>query len=147
MDASFEIDGMTDLLYVFNTLAPREASNLVRATVHAVARSVADDIKPSAPVLTGNLRERIRISRRRAQRGEARSVVTFSRRRPKSGAKKGKSAFYWKFQEYGTQNQPAKPFVGPVAQRYNREAGTIWREQFGKKLEQKLARDARRAAR
>jgi len=146
MQASFDVSGMPQLLFVFNTLAPREASNLVRATVHAVSRAVADDIKAAAPVDTGNLRDAIRISRRKAQRGSARSVVTFNRRRPKNGAAQKKSAFYWKFQEYGTQSQPAQPFVGPVVQRFNRDMGSIWREHFGKKLMQKLARDALNAA-
>lgn len=142
-----EVTGLEEVRHTLGEVAPREAANLIRTVVQDVALRVAKDVKASAPIATGSLRAGVRVSRRKMGRSGPKSVVTFARRRDKDGVKIGKTVFYWKFIEYGTRKMSAKPFVGPIKEKYAAEMPRIMRESFGKKLEQYLARRANRAAR
>ena len=85
-----EIRGVADVNKVLQTIAPREAINLMRATVQGVASQVAKDAKANAPKDDGDLRKAIKVKRERGDRETLYSTVRV-----------GRKAFYWRFLEYG----------------------------------------------
>lgn len=138
------IEGLDELKSALDDLAPREAFNLARATIHGVAQEVATRARARVPVDSGTLRKAIK-----AKRGNPRSNSgkPFSDVVIEHGKGVKNDAFYWRFLEYGTRTGIAEHrFVGRAIDAVRPEVPTIMREQFGKKLEALMARKARRLA-
>lgn len=132
-------EGLPELDRILSDLAPREATNLARTTVHGIASDVAKRIGAAAPYR--HLRRGFRAVRRRGKPGN-----------PVSEVRAKQKAADWRWAEYGTAQRvqkstgrrtgrmPAKPFVVPRVEQVRREMPAIYREQFAKKLERTLAR-------
>ena len=128
-----KIEGLEEVIEQLTGVLPREAKNLARSAVHSIASQMRDEIRREAPVDTGTLRKSIFSYRRR---GTATQVVSEVRAR--------KSGFYWRFIEFGTVNQPARPFVNPTVERMRGLIVGIFRNQLGKRLEKLMAKKAKR---
>lgn len=134
-----EITGIKEFRKMASTLAPRQARNLARSTVHGVAGEIRKDMRKRAPRDEGTLRKAIKAVRRRMQGNTAISDV-----RIEHGGGVKNDAWYWHFLEFGTQRQSAQPFIQPTVSEMEPRLPAIWADQFGKKLEKALAREAKR---
>lgn len=138
-----KIEGLEGLDEMLGHLAPREARNLNRATVHGMAGRVRDSARQKAPKDEGTLKKAIK-----SKRGKARNKdFPFSDVIVTHGRDVRYDAFYWRFVEYGTVDQPARPFIGPAADELRGQVPMIYREEFAKKYEKLLARKAKRRRR
>lgn len=127
------IEGLDEVIATIKDLTPREAINLARSTVHAIAGKVRDEIRADAPRDTGSLRKAIVSVRRRGTPTTVQSDVVVK-----------PEGFHWLFQEFGTVKQPARPFITPVVEQTRPKIPEIYRREFGVKLERSLARKAKK---
>jgi len=112
-----ELRGLEDIDALLAQVAPKQARNIMRATVHQVAGEVRDDARDRAPSdgLPVRLKRAIRAKREKVVYGRIRSTVRVSR-----------DAFYWRFHEYGTVKMPERPFFGPAVERLR----ATWTERY-----------------
>lgn len=136
---SLEITGIKEFRRMCLQLAPREARNLARSTVHGVAGRVRDEMRRKAPRDEGDLRKSIKSKRRRMQGDTAISDV-----RIEHGRRAKYDAFYWHFIEFGTQSQGDQRFIRPTVQEIEDQIPRIFSEEFGKRLEKALNKHAKR---
>lgn len=141
MSAYVKVEGLEQVQEMLKEKSPRVARNLMRATVQAVASNIAKDAKKQAPRLTGNLQRAIKARRKKSPPDKPTSLVIVG-----EGKGHKPDAFYWKFVEYGTQYIPPAPFIGPAKQRAQANMKTMLVEEFGKKFEKQLAREAKAKA-
>jgi HK97 gp10 family phage protein len=138
LTAFLKVEGIEDIQEMLKERAPRVARNLMRATVQAIASNIAKDAKKDAPKRSGNLRKSIKAKRKKSPADQPVSQVIVG-----EGKGEKPNAFYWKFVEYGTQHSAAHPFITPAKQRAQANMKTLLVEEFGKKLEKQLAREAK----
>lgn len=115
-------------------IAPREAYNIMRATIHGVAGGIAKDARTDAPEDEGDLRAAIKHKRERPIRGYLLSTVRVN-----------PVAFYWRFLEYGQgpDGEEHAMFMRAV-EAFRQNMNGIFLTQFGKKWEAALKRAAKR---
>lgn len=130
---TLKIEGLEEMLKTFGDLAPREAINLARSTVQAIAVEVRNIIRQNAPRDTGELAKRVTARRRRGTPTMVRSTVTIQQP-------------YAIHVEYGVEHAPAQPFIVPAVEQTRPKLKERYRENFGKKYEALLARKAKKAA-
>lgn len=140
MPSFLKVTGMQELQDTLMNIAPREARNLMRATVQQVASNIAKDAKKNAPRDKGILQKAIKAKRKKSPPNSPASQVLVG-----TGKKERYDAYYWKFKEYGTVNMKATPFIGPAKQRAQQNMKQMLVTEFGKKLEKSLARQAKKA--
>jgi len=144
MSVSFEITGTTELVDLLENVGPRHSRNLMRAAIHGVAAEIAKDAKSEAPRDSGKLRKAIKAKRKKSPPTAPTSEV-----RVEHGNDAKHDAFYWRFIEYGTEGktgQAARPFIKPAAEKASANFTETLLRQFGQKLENALAREAKRNA-
>jgi HK97 gp10 family phage protein len=133
-----KIEGVEDIQKAFNVLLPRQAQNLMRSTVHGVAKIVRDDSREFAPEDEGVLKQEIFHRREKSHPDKPVSVVYV-----------GDRAFYWRFPHYGTGGAnpiPENPFFWRAIEKTRMNIKQIFIEEFGKKLEAFAKREAKKAA-
>lgn len=130
---SMQIDGLDELRGMLTDVAPREANNILRATVHGLAGRVRDELKRRVPKDTRALEQSLKAVRRRGK-------PNF----PVSEVRGGGGAPYMLMQEFGTSKMKAQPFIVPGVESIRPDVPGIYREEFGKKLEKSLARQAKK---
>lgn len=138
-----QVSGLEEVRNALSELAPRVATNLMRTVVQDIASAIAKEAKAAAPKNTGNLKKSIKARRKKGSRNNPQSQVVANSK----NADAGEESFYWKFIEFGTRKMRARPFIAPIKQKYAAEMPRLLRESFGRKLEQMLARQAKRASR
>ena len=136
-----QIDGLDEFHSMLREVMPHQARNILRATVQGVASDVAKQMRKRAPKNEGDLRKAIKAKRRRGSPDE---IVSEVRIEHGKGAKN--NAWYWHFVEFGTTYTAGTPFIIPTVENMSPQIPAIFREQFGKKYEQALARIAKRNA-
>lgn len=163
--SGLRVTGLNELLATLRYTAPREALSLARSVVHSVAAEMGKEVRRKAPVgETGKLKRSVTWKRNKPKPGRFSSRVVVGAKNPADKTQ----AFYWKFIEFGTLRHAgkrshrtltaqaranattrlqARPFVQPVKQDFAARMPQIMREQFMKKLQQRLARQARRTTR
>lgn len=134
------VEGLDELEKVLNMMAPKAARNLMRSTIHGVASEIAKEAKRKAPKDEGTLRKAIKAKRRRPKHPDA----PFSDVIVTTGGTAKYDAFYWRFIEYGTTDQPEAPFFRPSIDLMRPQIPKIMEKQFGKKLETMLKRAAKK---
>lgn len=151
MTRGFQITGLDDVQKMLNDMAPREARNLMRATIHGVAGDVAKSAKTK--VRSKTVKKALKTKRIKSHPDKPSSGVYVTR-----GKNAKHDAYFWHWIEYGTKNRvikktgvdvgamPETPFVRPAVQEIRASFETIMVDQFGKKLEKKLAREAKKRA-
>lgn len=133
--SGLQITGIDDLRRTLAEMAPNEARNLARATVYGVAVRVRDRLQGRVTKRSGRLGQSIKVVRRRGRPDE-----------PVTDVRGGATAPYMLMLEFGTSRTRAQPFIVPTIEEIRPELPAIYREEFGKKLEKALARQARKAA-
>jgi len=115
-------------------IAPRQAKNILRATVHDMAKEVRDDAKENMPVDEGTMKGATKHKRERGMPSQLRSTVRV-----------GKQAFYWRFLEYGDgPDGVAYDFFFNAVHSMRSKMMTRFLVSFGKKFEAAAARAGRR---
>lgn len=135
MSGFVKVDGVKEITDILEDIAPRQAANLARATVHGVAGEIRDEARAKAPRDDGILRKSIKTKRRRMKFGLIVSDVIVERR-----------AFYWRFHEYGTTKTAELAFFLRSLRAIEPRLPGIYRDQFGKKLVAAIERAKKRAA-
>lgn len=134
MRSTATIRGIDDVNDLLKKVAPRQAKNIMRATVHGVAGEIRDEAKAMMPVDEGTMVRATRSKRRRGRVGEIRSDVIVTA-----------TAFYWRFLEYGQgPDQVEYGMFMRAVEKFRANMNRIFIEQFGKKWEAALARAAKR---
>lgn len=129
-----EITGIADVNKVLESIAPKEAKNLMRATVHDVAGQLAKSGKKNARHRSGKLKKGIKAKRERGTRDTIESTVR-------------SSAIQWRFEEYGQGPDGVEVAMFLKAlQAMRPNMDRIYLESFVKKLEARLARLRKAAA-
>ena len=134
----FEITGVEEVQKILDDIAPKHARNLMRSTIQGVASEIAKQARRNAPKDTGTLKKSIKAKRKKSPPD-----------RPVSEVYVKSDAFYWRFIEYGSKGptaQPERPFIRPASEKIRSNFEKILTEQFGKKLEKKLAKEAKKRA-
>lgn len=131
-----QITGVDDVNRILQQVAPREAKNIMRATVHGMAGEIRKDIRKNARKDTRNLAKSVKSKRRRGGPGYVQSDVLIERR-----------AFYWRYFEYGTMKQAEEPFVMPAIEAFRGVMMKSFLTSFAKKFEAAMKRRARRGRR
>lgn len=134
-----EITGIDELNHLASKVAPKVAHRLARGTVHKIAGIARNGMRRRAPKDDNVLRKAIKSKRRRGTPTEAVSDVRITHGR---GVKH--DAWYYHFVEYGTVKQPAQPFIRPEVDEIQPQIPNLYREEFGKRLEKELAKQARK---
>lgn len=160
------IAGLDGLLEALQDL-PREIASRnggpVRTALGRGARLIKDEVVRRAPVKSGRLQKAIIAARDRnpqrsapgfseryivGVRGGARQKLANNRRNRRAGtagqsvAKEG-NAFYWRFSEFGTAKQQAKPFLRPAFESSKQAALDEIVSSLGKGIDRIAARLAR----
>lgn len=162
MATGIRIDGLKSLQKMLGDIAPREAHNISRNAIHAIAGDIAKAIREAAPVRTGNLKKSVKVKRGRGGVNHGYSDVIFT-----EGKNAAHDGYYWRFIEHGTQGHAigrgsnistgtqkgkvvrgvkAQPFVEPVVSRFSATMSERMRKAMGIALEKALVRKARRLA-
>jgi HK97 gp10 family phage protein len=123
-----QIEGLGDLKRSLAELTNDLKRKVIRAGLRDAAAPIAKQARENAPVLKkpatyrlpGTLKRSIitKASKRfNGQNGEIGVYVAVHKRKGlggKASARNPFDPFYWRFQEFGTQKQAAKPFMGPA---------------------------------
>lgn len=129
-----KVEGIADVNRILETIAPREAKNLMRAVVYDMAKQLGDDAEGFSPDDTGNLDRSIKPKRERGSRDRIEATVRVA----------GK-AFYWRFLEYGDGPDGVEHAMFLKAlQAMRPNVDQVYLEAFGRKLEARLARERKR---
>lgn len=141
---TIQIAGVEDVQTILDDLIPRHARNIMRATIHGIAQTIAKDAKLNAPIDTGNLKRAIKAKRKRSYPDNPISEVIVT-----TGKNQKNDAFYWKFVERGTGGsnpQPERPFIRPASDKARANFKKTLAEEFGKKLEAAAIRESKKRA-
>lgn len=127
---SMKVTGIKEVQATLSVLAPKEATNILRATVHGVASEARDVARTHMSRDTGTMAKSTRTKRRKQRGTKIRSDVMVT-----------KAAFYWRFREYGQGPDGTEDAMFLKATEYLRvNIDKMFREQFGKKFEARMAR-------
>ena len=130
---NFTITGIDDVNRTLQEIAPREAKNLMRVTVHDIASQIAKAAAQKAPSDEGDLKKGIKTKR---EPGSKDSVESKVRARP----------FYWSYLEYGQGPDGVEhAFFLKTLEELRPNLDRVYLEAFVKKLEARLARERKRA--
>lgn len=128
------IEGVEDVENILRAVGPRHAKNIIRATVHDMAKQVRDDAKDGMPTNEGVMKKETKHKRERAEGTRFRSTVRV-----------GKRAFYWRFLEYGQgPDNVAYDFFLRAIVKMRSEMQRRFLVSFGAKFEAALARARKR---
>jgi len=137
MKFNASISGVEDIDKLLSQIAPRQATNIMRSTVHGVAGELAKEARAIAlddpSTKKGDFKRSIKTKRERIKGGKVSSTVRVL-----------KSAFYWRFLEYGTTKMPEKPTFTRVVESFRPKFDQVLREQFVKKFTATLERARKR---
>ena len=124
--------GDKEVMDILNSIAPREARNLARSTIHGIAAKITKGAKARVKVDSGALKKGIYTKRDKSPPDRPVSTVRFK-----------DDVYYWRFVEHGTNrgnSLDARPFLKPAKQEVIANLNTILREEFQKKLTARLNR-------
>jgi len=129
------ITGIDDMNRMLESIAPRQAKNIMRATIHGVAAGIAKDAKTFMRQDTGTMKRATKAKRERQRGAKMASTVRV-----------GREAYYWRFEEYGQGPDGVESAMFLKATTiFQGEMDRIFVEQFGKKFEAALARARKKA--
>lgn len=121
--------GAREVERILSQIAPKEAARLVKSTVGGVASEVMKDAKRNMPRGTGKMKRLTKKRIRRMRRGIAQNDIVV-----------GRSAFYWRFHEYGDGHVKRSAMFYKSINAIRPELGRIFERLFLRKLEARLKR-------
>lgn len=102
--ASFTIDGLDRILRKLDRMAPAVEREIKAGALQKGGEIFADEARDLAPVRTGNLRSHIEVSELvKDEKGHDAVLIGPTN-----------EAFYGIFDEFGTEDTPAEPFMRPA---------------------------------
>jgi len=137
---SSEITGIADVNRTLKEMAPKHAKALLRVVCYDITKQLAVSGKKNAPSDEGDLEKAIKPNRERGTKESVESTVKVER--------KGKRGpFYWRFLEYGQGPDGVEhAFFLKALEEMRPNIDRVYLEAFVKKLEARLARERKRAA-
>lgn len=140
MKVDVEVRGIADINAILRQIAPREAQNLMRATVYDIAKTGAERMAENTPddpaTGAGDLKSSIKPKRERSRRGQADASVTVTNIRRN---------FFWRFLEYGDGPDGVEYAMALKAlQSMRPEIDRLYLDAFVKKLVARLKRERRK---
>jgi HK97 gp10 family phage protein len=140
-----KVNGLADLAAALKALPAEIAAKNggpLRVALRASARVVADAAEQRAPKDTGRLGRAIAIQVDRNPGNVTERIVV----RPRAGKSRNdpKGAYYWHFLEFGTERQPAQPFIRPAFDAVKEQALTVFRTRLAKGIVRAAKRAAKR---
>lgn len=108
-----KVKGAKQVVGALGNVAQVAQSQLLRDAMFGAAESLCEEIRARAPVRTGKLKRRIRVSRRKLGHADQRLQVAITQ------GYIVVDVFYARFLEYGTSRMAARPFVRPVLDERN----------------------------
>ncbi len=137
MKIDTEITGIKDVEMLLQSVGARQGKNIMRATVHDMAKEIRDDARKNMPEDEGTM---ISETKHKRERGTPNTV--------ESTVRVGKAAFYWRFLEYGDgPDGVAYDFFLKSVHNMRGKMMTTFLTSFGSKFEDAAARAAKRAGR
>ena len=135
MKVDMKLEGIADVDELLSQIAPREATNIMRATVHGIAGEIRDDAREAAPTDGPPviLKKEIRAKRERGTPGYIESTVRV-----------GRKAWWWRFLERGTVKLSEQAFFKTAIQNYQAAREAIILRQFVSRFEAALERARKR---
>lgn len=135
-----EVRGVEDVNAILRQIAPREAQNLMRATVYDIAKTGAQKMVENTPddpaTGAGDLKSSIKPKRERSRRGRADASVAVTNT---------KRNFFWRFLEYGDGPDGVEHAMALKALESMRpEIESVYMQAFVKKLLARLKRERRK---
>lgn len=147
MKLDVTIKGIADVQRVLAMIAPREAKNLIKATVRDIAKQMSDDARARAPgPKTGTLDKSIRPQALRGTGEKIEAAVTVTGKKANAKHPAGYT-YYWRILEFG--DGPDKidhAFMAKALWAMRQNLDAIYLETFTRKLEARLARERKRMA-
>lgn len=135
MKLTTKLRGIEDVDALLSEIAPREAKNILRATVHDMAGQVAKDARHYMPEDSGAMVAATKHKRERPRLSGPKADIL------RSTVRVNKRAFYWRFLEYGDgPDGVAHGFFAAAIQSLKINMNERFLRSFGKKFEQTLAR-------
>jgi HK97 gp10 family phage protein len=115
----FEIDpaGLDKLRRKLGRDLPQAGQKKAREVLRKASTDLRDEVRNAAPMDTGTLRRSIYAKLLPSRFGAPESADV----RVQTGlraARKNRDGFYWRFIEYGTKFQRARPFIAPTLERF-----------------------------
>lgn len=131
---SVKITGIEDVNRALNDFAPKDARNLIRATVQEIATQLAKVAKENAPADSGQLKAGIKAKRDKPTRNTVSSSVRVF------------GAYYWRFLEYGDGPDGVEhAYFLKALQDMRPDMDRVYMEAFAKKLAARIKREMKRA--
>ena len=118
LNIKLDYSALLDLSKDFELLSRAETTAVLRAGAKAGAEIMAGEVRNRAPKLSGNLSSNVKTASGGAKKGRAsygvviRGTALTGKNTPAAASKN--DAFYWLFQEMGTSNMEARPFIRPA---------------------------------
>jgi HK97 gp10 family phage protein len=132
METEFKVEGLKELYDMLQQLPVKLEKNILRGAIRAGSKSVADEARRRAPVLSfpdprremGALSKSVRVMSTGVRGGVVKGGVVAG---GKTTVGRGKSkvaadAFYAKFVEFGTAKMRAHPFMRPAVDTRTQQA-------------------------
>lgn len=135
--SSVQILGLADLRADFEKLAKAQSTKALRRATVAGAKVIRDEARARARKKTGKLRRNIRTAALRQK--DAPGLATAGVRvRTEGKADSPNNAFYWRFEEFGTQYAKAHPFMRPAFDASIGQAEGAIRTELARAIDQAL---------
>ena len=132
-----QITGVKELKKMASQVAPKVARNLARSTVHYIAGVARKDMRRRVPEDEGTLKRAIVTKRRKMRNNMAISDVRITH-----GGQAKFDAWHRHFVEFGTKQHAAVPYIRPTVEQLAPQIPTLYRDEFGRRLERKLEQEA-----
>lgn len=130
---SVTITGIESVNAALSDFAPKDARNLIRATVQDIATQLAKSATDFAPSDTGALKTGIKARRDKPTRDTVSSSVRVF------------GAYYWRFLEYGDGPDGVEhAFFMKALQEMRPDIDSVYCEAFAKKLAARVKREMKR---
>lgn len=141
--ATVHIEGLTHLQKTLTKVMPREARNILRRTVVAVAKEMRDDMREHVRTNSedsGTLRKAIRSRREKGRSRDQQEAAVWITH----GKGQKNDAYYWHMVEWGTVKTPEKPFIRPTVKVWEGKIGTVFEREFGTQFEKEMAKRSKK---
>lgn len=146
------MQGLRELQRALAELPKATAKNVLRRVAKGALQPLADDAKGKAPRDRGDLAESIKVSSGRTRRAKAKAKLAGNRASPKTSVQMsagpsggGGVLQYAAFEEFGTANHPAQPYMRPAWDAGAEGALDHIKSELGAEIEKAARRLARKA--
>lgn len=109
-----KVEGLAELNKALQQLPKELQKGPLRAAVNGAASVVQKQAKANAPIDDGVLKKAIYRTRSKSASSAVQETAIVGVRFGRRYRRRGQDAWYWRFIEFGTKNQTARPFIRPA---------------------------------